>query len=623
MMPMLTRTLRRHAAGIPAALAVLTCLAYSQDLFAQGIIDHSNGFTNQNDMTLNGGAAVVGSNLQMTTTGTNQGRTAFFTTQEPVGSWQTRFKFHQLPGSNPLADGLCFIVQADAVAKAGPTGGGLGYGPDTDATAPSATDIQKSICVKFDLYSNNGEGINSTGIFVDGNAPTVANAVVDQLNVDLTGSVIDLHSGHEFSVFMNYDGTTLTEIITDLNTGKSFTQAYPIVIANHTMQANAWFGFGGGTGGLTALQEIEQWAYSTQLMPTGVMTTPGPNHVTLNWAAPTGATSYSVFRSNTSGGPYTLLQSGIAGLMYVDLTPTFPNTYYYVVVASNGVVTSIYSDEVPGTPTQPIITVTPTALQVPENGGMASFTVTLVNSPSGQVTVPLTSANSAQLEFLSGGVDVPSLNLIFPANAVGPALTQTVTVVAQNQGTEGPPPTYTVLVNFGTVTCTDAASPYQNYNSDGIDIPPVTVTIVADAAGILANPASIATVNGGLAVQFNVSLATVPKGTVVLNLAVSDPALATVSPTQITTAGYNTAVTVTVTPLNANPQTTYIGPYDIVITVDPTSTDPDYLALGPTDVPVSTPISVPPLDHVWKCGLVGAESVLALGLLAFWRRRRR
>jgi hypothetical protein len=605
MMTNLRRSIRRHAAGIPAALAVLTCLAYCHDLFAQGIIDHSNGFAGQADMTLNGGAAVVGPNLQMTTTAVNQARTAFFTTQEPVGSWQTRFKFHQLPGSNPLADGMCFIVQADAVAKAGPTGGGMGYGPDTDATAPSATDIQKSICVKFDLYSNNGEGVNSTGLFVDGNAPTVANGVADQLNVDLTGSVIDLHSGHEFSVFMNYDGTTLTEIITDLNTGKSFTQAYPVVIANHTMQANAWFGFGGGTGGLTALQEIEQWAYSTQPMPTAVMATPGPDSVTLSWMAPAGATTYAVYRSNTPGGPYTQLTTGLGATTYFDNNGvTFPNTYYYVVVASNGTVTSIYSDEVPGTPKQPQIVVSPAALTVAENQGQATFNVTLLTPPTQPVTVTLSPATPA-LSLSTG-------TLNFVVNGV---TTLPVTVTGVQQNLEGP----NIMVNvvFNSVTSTD-----PNYPSTYVP-PPVVVTIIEDLPAIIVNPGGLATVNGGPAVPFTVQLATIPNGTVNLTLSVSDPALATVAPLniQFTNANWNTPVPGTLTPLNANPQTTYIGPYDIIINSS-TSTDPLYAALGNTLVPVSTPVSVPPLDHVWKCGLLGAEGILALGLLAVWRRRR-
>jgi hypothetical protein len=71
-----------------------------------------------------------------------------------------------------------------------------------------------------------------------------------------------------------------------------------------------------------------------------------------------------------------------------------------------------------------------------------------------------------------------------------------------------------------------------------------------------------------------------------------------------------------------NTQTTYIGPYHIVITTTG-STDPLYAALSPTLVPIDTAVSTPPLDHVWKCGMTGLEGMLALAIVAVWRRRRR
>ena len=46
------------------------------------------------------------------------------------------------------------------------------------------------------------------------------------------------------------------------------------------------------------------------------------------------ATSYSVRRATTSGGPYTILASGLTGGPYVDATGTSGTTYYYVVTAA-------------------------------------------------------------------------------------------------------------------------------------------------------------------------------------------------------------------------------------------------------------------------------------------------
>jgi hypothetical protein len=126
-------------------------------------------------------------------------------------------------------------------------------------------------------------------------------------------------------------------------------------------------------------------------------------------------------------------------------------------------------------------------------------------------------------------------------------------------------------------------------------------------------------------VTFTVQLATIPNGTVVLNLSVTDPNLATVAPLQITNAAWNNPVTVTVTPLNANTQTTYIAPYDIVVDAS-ASSDPAYAAIGQTLVPISTPVNLPPLTKVWgskKCGLLGMEILLPLLATGWWHRRRR
>lgn len=69
--------------------------------------------------------------------------------------------------------------------------------------------------------------------------------------------------------------------------------------------------------------------------PTGLAATAGNAQVSLSWSASAGATSYSVKRSTTSGGPYTNVATGLS-------TPSFTNTglangttYYYVVSAVN------------------------------------------------------------------------------------------------------------------------------------------------------------------------------------------------------------------------------------------------------------------------------------------------
>lgn len=68
---------------------------------------------------------------------------------------------------------------------------------------------------------------------------------------------------------------------------------------------------------------------------------PGPiaHSVILNWDASTSSTvvGYNVFRSAQSGGPYTVLNTGlISGLTYTDQTVQSGKTYYYNLTAMDG-----------------------------------------------------------------------------------------------------------------------------------------------------------------------------------------------------------------------------------------------------------------------------------------------
>ena len=67
---------------------------------------------------------------------------------------------------------------------------------------------------------------------------------------------------------------------------------------------------------------------------TSLSATPnGANRIDLNWGAVGGATGYKVFRSATSGGPYSLLATVGAVTVYSDTTVSAGVTYYYVIHA--------------------------------------------------------------------------------------------------------------------------------------------------------------------------------------------------------------------------------------------------------------------------------------------------
>ena len=158
-----------------------------------------------------------------------------------------------------MADGLTFTIQGNGPTELGPSGGGLGYGPDFPG---SLRGIRNSVAVKFDIYDNAGEGINSTGLFTDGRSPTVPEPDSGDVLVNLDGTGIDLSSQNPFKVDMVYDGTVLTTTITDTVTLASASQSYVIDIPAQVAGNTAFVGFTGGTGGLTAVQDIQTWKFS-------------------------------------------------------------------------------------------------------------------------------------------------------------------------------------------------------------------------------------------------------------------------------------------------------------------------------------------------------------------------
>jgi Legume lectin domain len=214
-------------------------------------VNFAAGFSGSG-MQFNGKAKLSGTRLQLTDSSSafNETGSAFFATPVSVTSFTNDFVFQQ---SSANADGMTFTIQRAGATALGPSGGGLGYGPGTPGGTPG---ILTSVAVKFDLYDNDGEGTNSTGLYSNGVAPTVPATAL--------GGNVNLHSGDPFHVVLTYDGTTLTMTITDtVNTAQTFTKSWPINIASTIGGTTAYVGFTGGTGGLTATQEIVNWSYST------------------------------------------------------------------------------------------------------------------------------------------------------------------------------------------------------------------------------------------------------------------------------------------------------------------------------------------------------------------------
>ena len=93
-----------------------------------------------------------------------------------------------------------------------------------------------------------------------------------------------------------------------------------------------------------------QFNWSIFPTPSGLSAVPGNHQVGLTWNGVAGAGSYNVKRSPVSGGPYSIVASGIIGTNYTDNAVTNGGIYYYVVSAGTASAEGGNSFEVSATP---------------------------------------------------------------------------------------------------------------------------------------------------------------------------------------------------------------------------------------------------------------------------------
>ena len=468
-------------------------------------INLSSGFT-AGTMLLNGNAALNGTRLRITDGGGNEAASAWFNTPINIAHFTTAFTFQVSGGSSPQADGFAFVLQGGTTTALGPSGGGLGYGPDnvSGASASSNTPIANSVAVKFDLYSNAGEGVDSTGIYVDGASPTTP-------FVDMTSSGVNLHSGDIFNVQMTYDGTNLTMTITDTVTAATFTQVWPINIPSTVGGNTAFAGFTGGTGGDTAIQDIVTWTMSSSL---GTTATP-----TFSVAAGTYITAQSVTLSDATAG---------ATIYYTTngSMPTTSSSVYSAAIAVSSTETIEAMAVAPGYSASPvasaIYTITPPAAAPTFSPAAGTYTttqsVTLSDTTPGAVihyttngTMPATSSptySSAISVSTTETIEALAIATGYSASPVA-AATYTITPPAATPVISPVTGTYTTVQ---TVTITDATSgAVIHYTVDGtqptISSPtyttsfPVSATTTIKALAVATGYTASATVTSVLTIH--------------------------------------------------------------------------------------------------------------------------
>ncbi|MEI6697087.1 MAG: Calx-beta domain-containing protein, partial [Bacteroidota bacterium] len=218
------------------------------------------------------------------------------------------------------------------------------------------------------------------------------------------------------------------------------------------------------------------------------------------------------------------------------------------------------------------ITINPiSGLTTSEAGGQASFTMVLDSKPIANVSINLSSDNTAEGSVSSSSVSFNTSNWNIP---------QTITVIGVddyiNDGD----------INYNIITAASASTDpnYNGMNASDVQL----INIDNDVPGISVSPIDglITTETGGTA-SFTVVLLTQPTATVAINLLSNDISEGTALPSTLsfTKTNWATPQTVIVTGVN---DTLLDGDKLYTIVTDPaSSSDIDYSGFDPDDVTVS------------------------------------
>jgi hypothetical protein len=299
------------------------------------------GFTDHSDMSANGSAQYTTENLLRLNNNFGQAGSSFETQRVGIRGFTTSFQVRLHEGTQPNpADGFTFLIQSNTATALGGGGGSLGY-----------QGIPNSVAIKFDVFDNEGETSDSTGIFFGGGFPGLAHNP-GEVNIALDPANVNLRSQSIKTITLTYDGTKLTETIHDPAPGQTnngdFSTSYTVDIPGLVGADTAYVGFTGGTGGLFSLQDVLNWKYSEQegnlppRAPGNIQVTSVVRHddnrddVSLTWLCNNAytATGFSVERS-TDGINFTQVASLSTSVTSYTDQKVDPGAYYYRVRSFN------------------------------------------------------------------------------------------------------------------------------------------------------------------------------------------------------------------------------------------------------------------------------------------------
>ncbi len=297
---------------------------------------------------------------------------AYTTVGSPTGTSYT---------NTGLTNGTTYYYVVSAVNSAGQSGNSSQVSATPSASIVPALQIEASVLGGGVTIDSDNAGFNGTGF---ANFPvTGGSAQFNNVNGG-TGGAATVLVRYALGATASRTGALLvngvSQPITFAPTGgwpSWATVSVSITLNSGTANTLRFESNGADLGNIDEITVTPSTVTTPPVAPGGLNATAGNAQVSLSWSASSGATSYNVKRSTTSGGPFTTLSSS-SGTSYVNTGLTNGTTYYYVVSAVNSSGESANSSQTSATPqgsTTPPTTVTFTSVGA-EDGYVTESTET-------------------------------------------------------------------------------------------------------------------------------------------------------------------------------------------------------------------------------------------------------